>query len=392
MIPGNAALPPHNGIIITRGLQEWACLLPQDLPFGSVARLLGWQTHDDDVLSDTTVRSLVRTHGHIIRQVEQAEVAMLASRDDLASLDLQLVPHEQSRRRAGWPAELNAAVDVALAREQIRPPEGVSWADWERVLATRRAEASCPAEELRHLGPELEPHQVLLTVDEVLTRRPEPGHFLELRTARLVTEQGSRYLSGIGAAFLQCLQVAVRLCIGPLSALLLIADGARWIRSFFTDTLAALLDKHTILDWHHLKQKCLELSSRICRGKTAKARFLCRLYRRLWQGDVPGALAVLEAERPESKNEAKLDELMAYLKARQAWIPNNRQRRQERKYIGSGHVEKANDLVVARRQKNRGMQWSAATSDALAALRTLMLNGGWDRYWQQHEVLPLVAS
>ena len=41
---------------------------------------------------------------------------------------------------------------------------------------------------------------------------------------------------------------------------------------------------------------------------------------------------------------------------------------------------------------NKGMQWSAATSDALAALRTLMLNGGWDRYWQQREVLPLVAS
>jgi hypothetical protein len=38
------------------------------------------------------------------------------------------------------------------------------------------------------------------------------------------------------------------------------------------------------------------------------------------------------------------------------------------------------------------MQWSAETSDALAALRTLMLNGGWERYWQQREVLPLLAS
>ncbi len=46
VIPSNAVLPPHHGIIITRGLQEWACLLPQELPFGSVARLLGWQTHD----------------------------------------------------------------------------------------------------------------------------------------------------------------------------------------------------------------------------------------------------------------------------------------------------------------------------------------------------------
>ena len=233
---------------------------------------------------------------------------------------------------------------------------------------------------------------MLATVDEGLTWKKEAGHFLELRTARLVTERGARYLSGVGAAFLQHLHVAVLLCLGPLSSLLLIADGARWIRSFFTDTLAGLSDKVMLLDWHHLQQKCLELSSRICRGKPAKAQLLRRLYRRLWRGDVPGALAVLEAERPEAKNKAKLDELIGYLQARAAWIPNYRQRRIERKYVGSAHVEKANDLIVARRQKNRGMQWSEATSDALAALRTLMLNGGWERYWQEREVLPLLAS
>jgi len=38
------------------------------------------------------------------------------------------------------------------------------------------------------------------------------------------------------------------------------------------------------------------------------------------------------------------------------------------------------------------MQWSEATSDALAALRTLLLNGGWERYWQQRQILPLVAT
>ncbi len=392
VIPGNAILPPHNGIIITRGLQEWAGLLPQELPVVSVARLLGWQTHDEALLSDTTIRNLVRTHGQVIRQAEQAEVVALITRDDLATLDLTLVPHELPRRRARWPAELNAAVDAALARAQVRPPAGVSWADWERVLAARRAEATCAVEDLRHLGPDLEPNQGLLSVDEVLTRKPAVGPFLELRTARLVTDHGSRYLSGAGAAFLQRLHVAVLLCLGPLSALLLLADGARWIRTFFTDTLAALAAKTMLLDWQHLKQKWYDLSRRICRGKQAKAQLLRRLYRRLWCGDVPGALAVLEAERSETKNAAKLDELIGYLRARAPWIPNYRQRWIERQYIGSAHVEKANDLIVARRQKNRGMQWSEATSDALAALRTLMLNGGWDRYWQQREVLPLLAS
>ncbi len=33
VLPANAVLPDHQGVVITRGLQEWACLLPQDLPF-----------------------------------------------------------------------------------------------------------------------------------------------------------------------------------------------------------------------------------------------------------------------------------------------------------------------------------------------------------------------
>jgi hypothetical protein len=247
-------------------------------------------------------------------------------------------------------------------------------------------------EELRQLGPELEANQVLLTVDEVLTRKPEASRFLELRTARIVTATGSRYLTGVGASFLQQLLVVTQLALGSLGSLLLITDGARWIRSFFTDTLSHITRKTMLLDWHHLQQRCLELSSRICRTKVTKAQVLRQLYRRLWHGDVPGAIAVLEAQRPETKNAAKLDELIGYLQARQAWIPNYRQRRIQRRYIGSGHVEKANDLIVARRQKGRGMQWSLETSDALAALRTLMLNGGWERYWQEREVLPLLAT
>ena len=356
LMPGNAVLPAHHGIIITRGLQAWACLLPQEVPFAAVSRLLGWQTQEAQVLGETTLRSLVRRHGHVVRQAEQAEVVSLLARDAPASVELHLVPAEQPRRRVGWPAELNAAVDTALASAQVRPPEGVSWADWDRVLAARRAEATRPVEELRHLGPELETSQVWLTVDEVLTRKAEGGRCLELRTARVVTATGARYCSGVGAAFLQQLLGVVQFALGSLDSLLLIADGAQWIRSFFTDTLNQIPRKTMLLDWHHLRQRCLELSSRIGRSKAAKARLLRRLYRRVWRGDVPAAIAVLEAQRAEAKNVAKLDELIGYLQARAPWIPNYCQRRMEQRSIGSGHVEKANDLIVARRQKNRGMQ------------------------------------
>jgi hypothetical protein len=98
-------------------------------------------------------------------------------------------------------------------------------------------------EELRHLGPALEVDQVLATVDEVLTRKPEPHRFWELRTARVVTADGYRYLSGMGATFLQQLLVVVLLALAAHRSLLLIADGACWIRRFFTEALAQIPSK-----------------------------------------------------------------------------------------------------------------------------------------------------
>jgi len=128
-----------------------------------------------------------------------------------------------------------------------------------------------------------------------------------------------------------------------------------------------------LLDWHHLKHKCHDVAGRICGGRDAKVR-------------------LLEAYRSHAQDQGALDDLIGYLNARIEWIPNYREHQRQREYIGSGLAEKANDRIVARRQKNRGMQWSAQTSQTLATLRTLALNGAWDMYWQDRELLPLCAA
>ena len=147
-----------------------------------------------------------------------------------------------------------------------------------------------------------------------------------------------------------------------------------------------------VLDWDHLARACTERCGTICRSREEKQRLVRHLCRRLWAGQVDAAISVLEGYRQHAKDAVAVDGLIAYLQARADWIPNYRQRRREQQYIGSGQVEKANDLLVARRQKNRGMQWSEATSDGLTALRTLMLNGGWERYWVDGAVLPLMEA
>jgi hypothetical protein len=389
-LPGNAGLPEHEGQVTTRGLQEWVCLLPQDLPFGTAERLLGWMAHDPQVMSETQSRRWVGRHGQIIRQAEQAEVAALEQQASLDGLKAQLCAAREPRRPAAWAVELNQAVETALAQPDPQPPEGVTAADWERVLQARQSEMTTRAEKLRRLGPQVQPGEVVASLDEIEVRRPEKRRFLELGTAYVRTPEGYRYLSGRIEMVLRQLLLLLLLSGGRIQTkILLLGDGARWIIRFFQEHLAAWPRAALILDWYHCRKKCYDLSSLICRGHKAKADLLGLLLKQLWRGQVQEALEILEEYRPLAKNLAKLDELIQYLQKRQAFIPNYRERRTQRQYIGSAHVEKGNDLIVARRQKHQGMHWSEQTSDALAALRTLMLNGGWDLYWQKHQVLPL---
>jgi len=390
ILPGNAGLPEHEGQVTTRGLQEWACLLPQDLPFGTSERLLGWMAHDPGVMSETQLRRWVYRHGQIIRQAEWAEVKALEERENLVGLEAQLCPAKEPRRPAAWAVELNQAVETALSQPEPKPPEGVSTNDWERVVQVRQTEGTTQAEALRRLGPQVQPGEVVASVDEVVVRRPEKRRFLELGTAYVRTAEGYRYLSGSVELVLRQLFLLLLLCGGNLKTnVILLGDGARWIIRFFQERLASWPMAALLLDWYHCRKKCYDLTSLICRGRKAKSELLGLLLKHLWRGQVQDVLDILEEYRPQAKNIEKLDELIQYLQKRQAFIPNYRERRSQRQYIGSAHVEKGNDLIVARRQKHQGMHWSEQTSDALAALRTLMLNSGWDLYWQKHQVLSL---
>lgn len=388
-LPGNAALPEHEGQVTTRGLQEWVCLLPQDLPFATAQRLLGWMAHDAEVMSETQERRWVCKHGQIIREAEEEEIKVLLERPNLDGLQAQLAPAHEPRRAAAWPEALNTAVEAALSQSDPRPPEGVSKEDWERVVQARRRESTLQAAELRRLGAEVQPGQVIASTDDVEVRRPQKRRFLELRTAYVRTTQGYRYLSGSAAMVLNQLYLLLALCGGIAAKITLLGDGARWIANFFKERLETWPLAELIVDWYHCRKKCYDLTSLICHGRKAKNELLGLLLHHLWRGQVQDAIDILEEYRPQAKNIEKLDELIHYLDNRRTYLPNYQARRIQRKYIGSAHTEKANDLIVARRQKHRGMHWSEQTSDALAALRTLLLNGGWDLYWQKHQVLPL---
>jgi hypothetical protein len=393
VMPGNRLLPAHTGMLITRALQEWACLLALDLPLATAQRLLGWQAGEEQVLCSNEIGDLVREHGTALRQAEEEQVATWLAHPEPHTLRPRLVPRETPRRPVAWPAELNAAVETALATEAPTAPVGVSAGDWERVLTVRRQEGAAAPDgaTLARLGPEVRADEVVATVDEVVVRLPDKKTFGELRTARISTATGYRYLCGVGESFLQAL-LLVLLVLGASRWLTLVADGGRWITAFFATLQERLPQRTLILDWYHLRKKCKDRLSRLGGDKVARKALRQQVCRALWRGQVDQALLALAQFRPQvAQAEGALEELIEYLQRHREAMPNYGERRRQRRYIGSGTAEKANDLLVARRQKRRGMHWNMRTSEGLARLKLLLLNHEWEAYWRQRQMPQLVA-
>jgi hypothetical protein len=207
-------------------------------------------------------------------------------------------------------------------------------------MQVRREEPARKAEELRRLGPEVQSGEVVASVDEIVVRRPEKRSFLELGTACVRTTSGYRYLSGNISMVLRQLLLLLTLCGGIHAKIVLLGDGARWIIRFFERYLADWPSATLIWDWYHCYKKCYDLTSLICRGRKAKQELLRLLLKYLWCGQVQSALNILEEYRSQTKNVEKLDELIKYLDARRAYIPNYQEHRLQRHYIGNAHVEK----------------------------------------------------
>jgi hypothetical protein len=260
-------------------------------------------------------------------------------------------------------------------------------------LAVRRQEGETApdAATLARLGPEVRDDEVVATVDEVLVRLPGKQTFGELRTARISTATGYRYLCGVGESFLRTLLLLL-LVLGATHWLTLVADGGRWITAFFATLQERLPMRTLILDWYHLRKKCKDRLSRLGGDKAARKALRQQVCRALWRGQVDQALIALAQFRPQvGQAEGALEELIEYLQRHREAVPNYGERRRERRYIGSGTVEKANDLLVARRQKRRGMHWNMQTSEGLARLKLLLLNHEWEAYWRQRQMPQLVA-
>jgi hypothetical protein len=166
-----------------------------------------------------------------------------------------------------------------------------------------------------------------------------------------------------------------------------LADGAKKIKSYI-ENYFSFRPYTLILDWYHLKKKCKEFISLSLKGtKEQKNDYTQSLLRMLWVGNVEEAISYLnQLDGSCIKSRDWLGELTGYLERKKPQVICYAVRHGLGLRISSKRVEKANDLLVAQRQKHNGMSWSVAGSSSLAAITMVMLNNEIDQWLRNHSL------
>ena len=385
--PLNSKLPKHHGPITTQSVQELSCLFAALSPSYDVGnQLLAIVLREPKLLSTSKSERIVQMHGKAIRAQEEQEAERILNATQQEEIPALPLRPSSTPRRSALADEVAEQVRQKLATADLdQPPEGLSQADWKRIVTQSKEAWTQSTDEnpdwFVKLGPYLRPGEVMILLDEVVVKGRPKGSRIEECTARIATMEGFWYISGQGKSFHRKVLAALKQINMPIKQLVVIADGAKWIRTFYITDLSLNAVSELILDWYHLQKKCHQLSSMVCYGRKHREEVEAELLPLLWEGKVDAARQLLEALRSQARKEDKLDELLGYLDKHRSEIPNYDQRRANCQYNGAGMVEKENDLLVARRQKHRGMQWVPNGADVVCALRTLWFNGQWDTYW-----------
>lgn len=142
-----------------------------------------------------------------------------------------------------------------------------------------------------------------------------------------------------------------------------------------------------ILDWYHLKKKCSELLSMALCGSKIRNEVLNDILPLLWNGLVDETVCYLnQIQKTKVKNTKELEHLIIYLKKNTPMIPAYSVRKELGLRNSSNRGEKANELLVAHRQKKNGMSWSKSGSVSLASITALSKNKEYERWFESGEI------
>jgi hypothetical protein len=380
-IPSATAWGTPHQLAITRNLRDAVCDQMADQSAGKSRADVCESAGDEDLLGRSTILEIVHKEGErlITAQRQRARSVL----DGAPAAQLAWLGPPASDAVVEGPSDVPPCDDTE--EEQ---------AEWRQAQAEWVAPGFPGCEPALPVAPEqpreVDPGFVIVEPDEVKTKaQPVTGRKEVWTYTAMVLVAGWRYAFAEATPEGLWLQVgALLLELGVVRGerrLLVPGDGARWLRGWFEGL--GLSPKAMIVCWWHLRKRCYEQMSTAGGPKDRRRAFEKELLGRLWEGEVEAAVELLRGALQWVRTPKAVEELIGYLEARRAYIPDYQERQRAGLWIASTRVEKFNDWAVSDRCKHRGMSWSPPGVLALAALEAARRNGELDR-WRQDGELP----
>lgn len=174
---------------------------------------------------------------------------------------------------------------------------------------------------------------------------------------------------------------ALRKGLNSAKTVVIISDGAKWIKSF-KDTYCQGLDVVHILDFSHLKENIYKFASYFVRGKVQKQVWPEQMTQLIYEGKIDEALEKV-APYKDCKR-AGIPNIYSYISNNRDCI-NYPAYIEAGYFIGSGVIESGNKTVMQERLKLPGMRWEVDSAQKVLALKCKYDSGQWDSL-----VVPLV--
>jgi len=171
--------------------------------------------------------------------------------------------------------------------------------------------------------------------------------------------------------------IALRAGYGKVKNVVVIADGAAWIRNMCMEIFP---DAVQILDLYHLKENIYDYAKYLYGEDKAKYTVWAEIIidKIEKQNDIDGALSLIPRKE---KMPVGIVNLPVY-------IENNRDKmnyklyKEKNFFVGSGAIESANKIIVQQRLKQAGMRWSVQGAQAMLSLRAKVESRLWNHVVQ----------
>jgi hypothetical protein len=382
-VPSAVAWNTSHQLMITQTLRDAVCDQMSDQSTRHSRADVCQHAGQEDLLGRSTIIDIVHQEGkHLIGAHRERAQAILS---DASEAQLALLGPAVAD-----PEAMTGLVDDDPPLEDSEQAQ----AEWEQTQAEWIATGFPGCEPAFPVAPDearaVDEGFVIVEPDEVKTKaQPSSGRKEVWTYTAVVLVAGLRYAFAEATAEGLWLQVSALLLelgvLGGARRLLVLGDGAAWIRTWFEDL--GMPCKAMVLCWWHLRKRCYESLSSAGGPKDRRRALEKGVLDGLWKGKVEEAMALLREAVAWVRNPQALEDLIGYLEKRRAYIPDYEQRQRAGLWIASTRVEKYNDWAVSARCKHQGMSWSPQGVLALAVLEAARRNGELEE-WRRVRALP----